>query len=170
MNSQPSFGILNDWESFTLPVIGSRMAGSIPKKGTVAEPGLVSIAPGNGVTMMDPVSVCLLLEITLSVGVMICWGDKCTPVSIDDGTLATTDDGIVPVPSLGVDGLADGAEDPDCAEVVTINMVSAETTKESDGGGSRVELGELVSLDGLPVPGGCRVDWGRLEDGGGDAV
>ena len=35
------------------------MAGSIPKKGTVAEPGLVSTAPGNGVTTIDPVSVCL---------------------------------------------------------------------------------------------------------------
>ena len=42
-----------------MPVIGSRIAGSIPKNGTVAEPGLVSIAPGNGVTTIDPVSVCL---------------------------------------------------------------------------------------------------------------
>ena len=43
----------------TFPVTGSKIAGSIPKKGTVADPGLVSIAPGNGVTTMDPVSVCL---------------------------------------------------------------------------------------------------------------
>jgi hypothetical protein len=43
----------------TFPVTGSRIAGSIPKKGTVAEPGLVSIAPGNGVTTIEPVSVCL---------------------------------------------------------------------------------------------------------------
>lgn len=43
----------------TLPVTGSRMAGSIPKKGTVAEPGLVSMAPGKGVTTIEPVSVCL---------------------------------------------------------------------------------------------------------------
>jgi hypothetical protein len=28
------------------------------QKGTVAEPGLVSIAPGNGVVTMLPVSVC----------------------------------------------------------------------------------------------------------------
>ena len=34
------------------------MAGSMPKKGTVAEPGLVSMAPGNGVTTIEPVSVC----------------------------------------------------------------------------------------------------------------
>jgi hypothetical protein len=46
-------------DSITFPLTGSRIAGSIPKKGTVAEPGLVSIAPGNGVTTIDPVSVCL---------------------------------------------------------------------------------------------------------------
>ena len=44
----------------TFPVVGSKMAVSIPKKGTVAEPGLVSIAPGKGVTTMEPVSVCLI--------------------------------------------------------------------------------------------------------------
>ena len=43
----------------TFPVVGSKIAGSIPKKGTVAEPGLVSIAPGKGVTTIEPVSVCL---------------------------------------------------------------------------------------------------------------
>ena len=43
----------------TFLVTGSKIAGSIPKKGTVADPGLVSIAPGNGVTTIDPVSVCL---------------------------------------------------------------------------------------------------------------
>jgi hypothetical protein len=55
--------------------------------------------------------------------------------------LAKADDGIVPLPSLGVDGLGDGAEDSGCAEIVAIDMVSAETAKESDGGGSGVELG-----------------------------
>ena len=49
--------ILKD-ESFIFGT-GLRMVGSIPKKGTVAEPGFVSIAPGNGVTTIDPVSVCL---------------------------------------------------------------------------------------------------------------
>ena len=37
----------------------SRMAGSIPKKRTVAKPGFVSIAPGKGVTTINPVSVFL---------------------------------------------------------------------------------------------------------------
>src|ERR1035438_4685456 len=30
----------------------------MPKKGSVAEPGLVGVAPGNGVIRMPPVSVC----------------------------------------------------------------------------------------------------------------
>src|ERR1035441_10882856 len=33
-------------------------SGTIPKKGRVAEPGLVAIAPGIGEIMMAPVSVC----------------------------------------------------------------------------------------------------------------
>jgi hypothetical protein len=44
--------------SSSSPDTGSRIAGSIPKNGTVAEPGFVSIAPGNGVTTIEPVSVC----------------------------------------------------------------------------------------------------------------
>jgi hypothetical protein len=43
----------------TTPVVGSKMASSILKKGTVAEPGLVSMASGKGITTMDPVSICL---------------------------------------------------------------------------------------------------------------
>jgi hypothetical protein len=42
----------------SLPVVGSTIAGSIPKNGTVAEPGFVSVAPGNGVMTIEPVSVC----------------------------------------------------------------------------------------------------------------
>ena len=34
------------------------MAGFTPKNGSVAEPGLVAIAPGSGEIMMPPVSVC----------------------------------------------------------------------------------------------------------------
>src|ERR1700683_5759250 len=34
------------------------MAGSMPRNGRVAEPGLVGTAPGSGASMMAPVSVC----------------------------------------------------------------------------------------------------------------
>src|ERR1700736_3032135 len=37
---------------------GSTTAGSTPKNGSVALPGFVGIAPGNGVIMIAPVSVC----------------------------------------------------------------------------------------------------------------
>ena len=53
-------GRIQQHNTLTLPVTGSRMAVSIPKKATVAEPGFVSIAPGKGVTTIEPVSVCLL--------------------------------------------------------------------------------------------------------------
>jgi hypothetical protein len=43
-----------DW---ILPSL-SRIFGVIPKNGKVAEPGLVSIAPGSGEISMPPVSVC----------------------------------------------------------------------------------------------------------------
>ena len=39
-----------------------------------------------------------------------------------------------------------------------------------DGGGGGVELGDLVLLDGLPVARRGRVNGGRFEDSGADAV
>src|SRR5262249_56962026 len=36
----------------------STTAGSTPKNGSVALPGLVGVAPGRGVIMIEPVSVC----------------------------------------------------------------------------------------------------------------
>ena len=38
--------------------LSSRMTGSTPKKGSVAEPGRQGQAPGRGVIMAAPVSVC----------------------------------------------------------------------------------------------------------------
>ena len=38
--------------------LSSTTSGTMPKKGSVAEPGLVGVAPGSGVIMMPPVSVC----------------------------------------------------------------------------------------------------------------
>lgn len=74
------------------------------------------------------------------------------------------------MPRLGVDWLADAAEDAERREVVVLDVVGAEAAEETDGGGGGVELGEFVFLDGLPVAGGRGVDGGGFEDGGGDAV
>src|ERR1035438_6522426 len=38
--------------------LSSTTSGTMPKKGRVAVPGLVGVAPGSGVIMMPPVSVC----------------------------------------------------------------------------------------------------------------
>src|SRR5690606_13520514 len=37
---------------------GSRIAASTPKNGSVADPGLVGVTPGNGEIRIPPVSVC----------------------------------------------------------------------------------------------------------------
>src|SRR5256885_11178938 len=42
----------------TSPPFSSTIAASTPKNGSVALPGFVGIAPGNGVIMIAPVSVC----------------------------------------------------------------------------------------------------------------
>src|SRR5262245_54034259 len=38
--------------------VSSTTSGTIPKNGSVAEPGFVGVAPGNGVIKIPPVSVC----------------------------------------------------------------------------------------------------------------
>jgi hypothetical protein len=40
------------------PDTGSMMAGSMPKKGSEQDPGLVGVTPASGVRMLHPVSVC----------------------------------------------------------------------------------------------------------------
>lgn len=92
------------------------------------------------------------------------------PESVNDGTLPLANVVVVPVPSFGVDRLANGAQHSESAEVVALGVVLAETTEETDGGGSGVEMGNLVLLDGLPITGWGRVDGGGFEDGGSDAI
>ena len=77
---------------------------------------------------------------------------------------------VVPVPSLGVDRLTDGAQYPDRAKVVGFNVVLAQTTKETDGSWSGVEVGQFVLLDGFPVARWSGINGGGFEDGSGDAI
>lgn len=74
------------------------------------------------------------------------------------------------MPSLGVDGLADTAQHPDRAEIVAADVLLTETTEETDGGGSSVEVGDLVLLNCLPVTGWGGVNGGGFEDNGSDTV
>lgn len=92
------------------------------------------------------------------------------PESIHNRALTPSNVVVVPMPRLRVDGLSDGTEHTQCAEVMVLHVVFAETTKQTDSSWCRVELGELMLLHSLPVSGRCGVYWCRFEDGGGDAI
>ena len=51
------FPLTSPFSVIFLPSLSTRI-GLIPKKGSVAEPGFVAIAPGKGEIKIDPVSVC----------------------------------------------------------------------------------------------------------------
>src|SRR6185312_15156018 len=74
--------------SFTVPS-ASTIAGLTPKNGSVAEPGLVAIAPGSGEIMMPPVSV---------------------PPGVDDRAAFVADHAVIPLPRFRIDRFADRAE------------------------------------------------------------
>jgi hypothetical protein len=123
------------------------MIGSIPKNGTVAEPGLVWTAPGKGVMTIEPVSVCLLTDQLNATHKIV----NHSPEGIDNRTLLPSDVVIVPVPGFWVDGFSDTSENTEGTEVVILDVMSTKATEETDGGGSRVEMSEFVFLDSLPV-------------------
>ncbi len=74
------------------------ISGTTPGKGRVAEPGLVAIAPGIGLSMMCPVSVCHQVSTI--------------------GTAVVADDFAIPHPRLGIDRLADRAQQAQAVELV----------------------------------------------------
>ena len=69
----------------------------MPGKGIVADPGLVVVTPGSGVIMIPPVSVCHQVSTM--------------------GQRAPADMLVVPDPRLGIDRLADRAEQAQAGEV-----------------------------------------------------
>jgi len=92
------------------------------------------------------------------------------PESVNDGTFLLPDVVVIPVPSLGVDGLTNATQHSEGAKVVGVDVVLTETTEETDGGGSSVDMGNLVLFDGLPVAGWGWINRGGFEDSGGDTV
>ena len=77
----------------------------MPKNGSVAEPGLVGVAPGSGVIMMPPVSVCHQVSTI--------------------GTAFAADDFVIPHPGFGVDRLADRAEQAQRTQIVFLRPFRA---------------------------------------------
>jgi hypothetical protein len=57
---------------------------------------------------------------------------------------------VVPAPGLGVDRLADGAEELEAREVVAFHGLVAVGHEHAHGGGRGVEVGDAVLLDDLP--------------------
>ena len=72
---------------------------------------------------------------------------------------------IVPVPCLRVDRLANTTEYSQAAQIVLFDMVRTKTTQKTNGGGRRVELGDLIFIDGLPVTRRRGVNGSGFEDG-----
>jgi hypothetical protein len=92
------------------------------------------------------------------------------PEGVYDRTLHLPYMLVVPVPRFGVDRLADASQHAQAAQVVALHMVGTEAAEKADGSRGRVELGQLVLLDGLPVARRSGVDWRGFENGGGHAV
>ena len=74
------------------------------------------------------------------------------PPGVDDRAAAAADDLVIPHPGLGVDRLADGAEQAEAREVVPPRELLAPLHERADGGRGRVEDRDPVVLDDLPEP------------------
>jgi hypothetical protein len=75
---------------------------------------------------MEPVSVCLKSRESVNVTRINGSG---LPEGVDNSTLLSTDVVVVPVPGFGIDRFADTAEHPQTGQVVTLDMVSTQTTE-----------------------------------------
>ena len=100
-------------------------SGWMPKKGRVAEPGLVGDGAGDG---RDHDGAGLGL-----------------PPGVDDGAAVVADLLAVPHPGFGVDGLADCAEEAKRVELVLFDVLVAPLDEGANGGGRGVEDGDLWS-------------------------
>ena len=102
----------------------------MPKKGRPAEPGFMSCAPGRVVIMIPPVSVCHQVSTI--------------------GQCLVADGAPVPEPGLGIDRLADRAEQADRGAVVLLHRRLALAHQRADRGRGGVEDVDPVALDHVP--------------------
>ena len=136
--------------SISVPFSGSSTTGSMPKKGKVAEPGFVGVAPGSG----DD-------EDTASLGL---------PPRIDDGAAFLAGIFVIPAPSLGVDRLADRAQQAQGRHFVSGRPLLAGRGNGADGSRGRVELIDVPLLNGLPVAVRVGIGGNGFKHHGGRAV
>ena len=95
-----------------------------------ATAGLGGIAPGSGVIMMPPVSVCHQVSTI---------GQRSPPIF-----------SVIPHPGLGIDPFADGAQQAQARQVVLVDPLVAPLDERADGRRRGVEDVDLVRLDDLP--------------------
>jgi len=86
------------------------------------------------------------------------------PKRVDDSTFFLSDVFIVPMPRLGINGLADGSEDPQRRQVMILDMLRAQTTKKTNRSGCRVELRKFMLRNSFPIARRRRINWGRFKD------
>ena len=116
----------------------------------MAEPGLVGIAPGQR-RHHDPAGLRL-------------------PPRVDDRAALLADDAVVPHPGLGIDRLADRAEQAQRRQVVAARPLVAPLDEGADRRRRGVEDGDAEVVDDLPEAIGLRVVRRALVHDGGRAV
>ena len=126
------------------------MAGSMPKNGSVADPGLVVVAPGRGVIRMPPVSVCHQVSTM---------GHFSWPMLLWYHIQASGLIGSPTVPS----SLSEERSVP-------VGPLLALPHQRADGGGGGVEDVDLELLHDLPEPVQLRIGGYALEHDRGGAV
>ena len=113
-----------------------RSRGRRRRTGVVAEPGFSLVAPGSGVIMMPPVSVCHQVS------------------TIGQRSLA--DDAMVPFPGFRIDRLADRAEQAQRGAARLLHRLLARAHQRADRGRGGIEDIDLVLVDHFPEAGDRR--------------
>lgn len=112
------------------------IAGSIPKKGRDALPGLVGVTPPRGVMTWDPVSVCqYVCDIVRKPFIR---ADVIQTYIYNVGLLSA-DNLVVPLPDLCGDWLTNTTEHPQVLHLV-LNVVVTRTLEQSQSCRRNVEL------------------------------
>ena len=86
------------------------------------------------------------------------------PPGVHDRRFAAPNTVVVPDPGLGVNGLAHRTQHTDAGEVELLRNLTAELHERTDGGGRRVQNGDLVLLDQFPPATGVRAVGGSFKE------
>ncbi len=135
--------------SSTLPS-ASTSTGLMPGSGRVAEPGFKGVAPGSGEMRIPPVSVCHQVSTM--------------------GQRAVAHDIVIPEPGLGIDRLADRAQQAQRRALGALHRPIALAHQGADRRGRGIEDVDLVLVDDLPEARGIRIVRHALEHQRGGAV